>query len=78
MKDLTHYLITRIVDNPDSVVIDEERNGDSSIQLTVHVDKNDMGRVIGKEGKTIHAIRDVVKILAVKQNVHVDIELAEE
>jgi len=77
MKDLTHYLITHLVDNPDEVAIDEIENEHGAVTLTIHVAQTDMGRIIGKEGKVIRAIRDLVKILAVKENKHVDVILAE-
>jgi len=77
MKDLTHYLITHLVDNPDEVTIEETENEHGAMIITIHVAQTDMGRIIGKEGKVIRAIRDLVKILAVKENKHVDVVLAE-
>lgn len=77
MKDLTLYLLSQLTTKPDEVVVDEIVNDTGSITLTLHVAKEDMGRVIGKDGKIIRAIRDCVKILALKQNKHVDVILAE-
>ena len=77
MKELILYLVLFLVENPQRVAVDETETEDGSVTLTLTVAKEDMGRVIGKEGKIIRALRDVVKILAVKQNKHVNIELAE-
>ncbi len=77
MKDLAFYLISQITDQPDKVTIDENEDVSGSIKLTVHLAQEDMGKVIGKGGKTIQAIRDLVKILALKRQQHVDLQLAE-
>ena len=78
MKNLLNYLVTNIVDNPDAVSIDEEATGDGLVQLTIHSDQGDIGKIIGKNGKTIHAIRDVVKILATKNDEYVEVQIAED
>lgn len=76
MKDTLAYLITSIVDNPDAVKIDES-NEDGVINFVVTVAKDDMGKVIGKEGKVIRSIRNVMKIKAMKDDVRINITLAE-
>jgi len=77
MKQLTHYILSHLVEHPDALVVTETDQGNGNIIITISVAKEDMGRVIGKEGKVIKSIRDVVKILAVKENKHVDVVLAE-
>lgn len=77
MKDALHYIISEIVDNPDAVAILEEESDDLTT-YTITVAKEDMGRVIGKEGKVIRSIRNVMKIKAMKQNKRINISLAEE
>lgn len=77
MKDTLEYIITTLVDNPDAVRV-EATEEDGLITFTVHVAKEDMGKVIGKEGKIIRAVRNVMKIPAIKQNKKVTINLAEE
>lgn len=76
MKDTLHYIITSIVDNPDAVAI-EERDEDGILNLIVTVAKEDMGKVIGKEGKVIRSIRNIMKIKAMKHNVRINISLSE-
>ncbi len=66
MKDLTLYLIKNLTAHPESVIVEEkEENGITSI--TVKVADEDKGRVIGKEGRIIKAIRAVVGAAAAKQ-----------
>ena len=76
MKDTLHYIITAIVDNPDAVAI-EERDEDGILNLIISVAKEDMGKVIGKEGKVIRGIRNIMKIKAMKHDVRINVSLAE-
>ncbi len=77
MKDTLLYLLKRIVDHPDDIVVDEEQSEDKTI-LTIHANQQDLGKVIGKSGRIIRAIRDIIKLMAAKQSVYVDVVLAEE
>lgn len=77
MKDTLYYIVASIVDNPDDLVVDEV-TADGIITFTVHVHKDDMGKVIGKEGKVIRGIRNVMKIAAMKNNCRINITLAEQ
>jgi hypothetical protein len=74
MKELIEFLAKNIVENPDSVgVTQEEQNGLKVVKLVVHPD--DMGRIIGREGKIIKAIRSLVKIKSLKENRKIFLEL---
>lgn len=77
MKNALHYIVKSIVDNPEKTEIQEaEENG--IINFVVQVAKEDMGKIIGKEGKIIRAIRNVMKIPAIKQNKKINISLNEQ
>lgn len=76
LKDLLLYIIKYLVDNPDDVLVNETVNN-GSVNLSLQVNPQDMGKIIGKQGKIIKSIRNVVKILAVKEGKRVDIELIE-
>lgn len=76
MKDTLTFIVKSIVDNPDKVVIDEE-DSDEGINFVITVDPADMGKVIGKNGKVIRSIRNIMKIPAIKQNKRVSVSLAE-
>ena len=76
MKEILQYIISSFVDNPDKIEVTEnDENG--TVNLNVKLAKEDMGRVIGKNGKIIKAIRNVMKIPAIKQNKKIFINLEE-
>lgn len=76
MKDTLHHIISSLVTNPDQVTI-TEAEVEGITNFTVTVAKEDMGKVIGKEGKVIRSIRNVMKIPAIKQNKRINISLEE-
>lgn len=76
MKKALSYIISSIVDDPKKVEISEEE-ADGVINFTVTVAKEDMGKIIGKNGKVIKAIRNAVKIPAIKQGKKIYISLLE-
>ena len=63
-----------LVDNPDAVIVNEV-NGEQSIILKLTVAPEDMGKIIGKQGRIAKAIRTVIKAVAVKQNKRVIVEI---
>jgi predicted RNA-binding protein YlqC (UPF0109 family) len=76
MKDFIEYLLTQIVSKPEEVKIEEEENeGFTNFKITVS--ENDMGLVIGKEGRTIKSIRALARAKAIRDNIRVNIELVE-
>jgi hypothetical protein len=77
MKDTLLYILTNIVDHPEAIVIEEQQDQDRIIYLlTVHPE--DMGKVIGKQGRIIRALRDLIKLMAAKIHTYVDIVLKED
>lgn len=76
MKKTLDYIISSIVDDPKQVGITEEET-DGIINFTITVAKDDMGKIIGKNGKVIKAIRNVVKIPAIKQGKKIYVSLSE-
>lgn len=76
MKDLLNFIVTNLVTKPDAVSIDEQsEGGDVSLNLTV--DPEDMGLIIGKNGQTIRAIRKLLTVRAIAENVRVNLQLSE-
>ena len=74
MKDLIEYIAKSIVNKPEDVVVTEERT-EEGILLKLQVDQEDMGRVIGKQGRVAQAMRTLLKVIAVKEGVRVNLEI---
>jgi len=76
LKELIELIIKGIVDNPDKVEINEIIGEKSSI-FEVRVDPNDIGKVIGRQGRNIKSIRTIVNAAAQKDNKRVIIEIVD-
>jgi uncharacterized protein len=76
MKKALEYIISQIVDNPEKTEVKEQED-QGMTNFTITVDPSDMGKIIGKNGKVIRAIRNVIKISAIKQNKKINIALSE-
>jgi predicted RNA-binding protein YlqC (UPF0109 family) len=74
MKELVEVIAKALVDQPDDVVVIEKEEGRGTI-LELHVAPNDMGKVIGKQGRIAKSIRAVVKAASIKENKRVDVEI---
>ena len=74
MKELVEVIAKALVDDPESVVVNEREERKTTI-LEVHVADNDMGKVIGKQGRIAKAIRSVVKAAAAKEDKKVVVEI---
>ena len=77
MKDFIEYIIKNLVDNPDKVVINEV-GGSHTLILELTVAKEDTGKVIGKKGKTINALRTLLMAVASRNDMRVNLEIMEE
>jgi len=77
MKKLLSYIVTSIVDNPDQVKISESTDDTGLTALSIQVNQEDMGKVIGKGGKVINAIRQVVKIKALRTGKRINVSIEE-
>jgi len=74
MKALVEFIAKELVDYPEEVSVKEVDN-DGSITLELSVHAEDMGKVIGKQGKIAKAIRTVVKAASMKENKKVHVEI---
>ncbi len=74
MKDLVEYIAKALADNPSQVHV-SEIEGESSLILELRVAPEDMGRIIGREGRTANAMRALVRVLAAKQGKRVTLEI---
>lgn len=76
-KNLLEYLVKNLVTNPDKVVVREEQKEDSKLMLHLSVDSSDMGRIIGKEGRIIRAIREIINSYGMKNSKKVLVNIEE-
>ena len=60
MEEIVKYIVDKLVDNHDAVQIDSSEKGDD-VTITVYVAKQDMGKVIGRNGKIAQSIRAIIK-----------------
>ena len=74
MKELALFVVKKLVDKPEVVSVEESKDGDVTV-LKLVVDESDKGKVIGKQGKVIKAIRAVVGAAASKAGLQVDVEI---
>lgn len=77
MKNLLEFILIHLVDNPDQVSVEMSQEEDTQV-YTLHVAPGDMGKVIGKNGKVINAIRSLARVRAVKESAHIAVVLADE
>ena len=76
MKDLITEIVQALVDQPDEVSVKEFGSGDTKV-LEVRVAKTDMGKVIGKKGRTAQAIRTIISAAAGKTRQRYILEIVE-
>lgn len=74
MGELVEYIAKSLVDNPDMVTVNEIE-GSQSLIIELKVAPDDMGKVIGKQGRIAKAIRTVVKAAATKENKRIIVEI---
>jgi predicted RNA-binding protein YlqC (UPF0109 family) len=75
-KEIVEYLARRLVDDPEAVHVDEvEREG--AVVLQLHVAQDDVGKVIGRQGRIARALRTVVRASAARREERVLLEIVE-
>ena len=77
MVELVKFVAQKLVDKPDAVDV-REVDGPESVVIELRVDPDDMGKVIGKQGRIAKALRTVVKAAAIKENKKVTVEIIKE
>ncbi|HKN11839.1 MAG TPA: KH domain-containing protein [Candidatus Binatus sp.] len=76
MKELVRFLAQQLVNNPEAVEVTETR-GEAVTLLELRVAKEDLGRVIGKQGRTAKSIRIILNAVAARNNCKVTLEIVE-
>jgi uncharacterized protein len=76
MKDIVEFIVKQFVSNPDAVEVTEQSQ-DGYLNILLKVAPEDMGLTIGKSGQTIKAIRRLLTIKAISENMRVNLELVD-
>lgn len=75
-KDFVEYVVKAIVDTPDDVVV-ERKVDEMGVLIELKVNPSDMGKIIGKEGKTAKSLRTLLRVLGAKENARVNLKIIE-
>ena len=76
MKDLIYYIAQALVDNPEQVTVSEVQGNQTSV-LELKVAKEDLGKVIGKQGRTARAMRTILSAASAKAKKRTVLEIIE-
>lgn len=76
MKELIEFIAKKLVENPGEVDVQVVENEDEQV-YELRVNQTDMGRIIGRSGRTAKAIRTIVNSAAIKNNVRANLEIVE-
>jgi hypothetical protein len=74
VKEFLEYVARSLVDKPDAVWVEVDDEGDETL-LTLGVDQEDMGRVIGRDGRIANAIRSLLRVMGTRDGRHVELEI---
>ncbi len=74
MKEFLEYVAKSLVDKPDAVWVEVNDDADETV-LTLGVDQEDMGRVIGRDGRIANALRSLLRVMATRDGRHVELEI---
>jgi predicted RNA-binding protein YlqC (UPF0109 family) len=77
MKEFVEFIAKHLVDNPDGVIVEEKLVEEKKIVFTLKVKAEDVGKVIGKQGKTAQSIRTLLTAIAAKEGKRAILEIQE-
>ena len=75
MRELVEYLAKSLASNPDDVVVTEDTESEGHITIRLEVHSDDKGKIIGRQGRVAQAMRTLLRVAAVKQDVRVTLEI---
>lgn len=75
-KDFVEYIVRQIVNNPDEIEVTRTVD-EMGVLITLKVSKEDMGRIIGKEGQMAESIRVLLRVIGSKNNARVNLKIVE-
>jgi len=75
MKELVEYIARNLVDDPDAVKVEETQEEQGFVSVTLEVNPQDKGKVIGRQGRVAKSMRTLLRVMAVKDDVRVNLEI---
>ena len=75
MKEFIEYIAKHLVDNPDHVEVEERAPEENKVVLALKVNPDDVGKVIGKQGRTAQAMRTLLTAIAAKEGQRAILEI---
>ena len=75
MHDFVDYVVRKLVDKPDSVQLDQEEKEANKVVFQLKVDPEDVGKVIGRKGRTANAIRTLLSAVAAREGKRAILEI---
>ena len=75
MKEFIEYIAKQLVDKPDKVIVEESTPDENTIELTLKVDKTDIGKVIGKHGNNVNAMRALLNAVGGKERHRITLKI---
>lgn len=78
MDELLRYVASVLVDDPDGVEVTTETNEDGEVTLRLSVQRDDIGKVIGKQGRTARAIRNLVQSAAAQRGERIHVQVVDD
>ncbi len=77
MKEFIEFIAKQLVDKPDNVIVEETTPDEKTIELTLKVDKSDIGKVIGKHGQNVRAMRTLLYAVGGKEHHRATLQILE-
>ncbi len=77
MRELVEVIAKELVDKPEEVEVLENISDDGTINISLKVANDELGKVIGKKGRIAKSIRTIVKSVAISKNVRVNVDIVE-
>jgi len=75
-QEFLEFVVKALVDTPDSVKVDRKVD-EMGVLLTLHIDSQDMGKIIGRNGNTAKAIRNLLRVVGLKNQARVNLKIEE-
>ena len=77
MEDLLEFLARALVDNPEAVSVEGFDEDDGTVVLEIHVAEEDVGKIIGRGGRTISSVRTVMRAVASRQDERILVDVVD-